>query len=96
MEILTELTHEENEEIRILIEKRDALKNLLMLLKQKKENNKLLQNAEIEYEMICKAYEAWWSEIIVKYAIQKYKEEKLSVDCEKRVIIYKKDRKIEE
>ena len=48
MEILTELTHEENEEIRILIEKRDALKNLLMLLKQKKENNKLLQNAEIE------------------------------------------------
>ena len=89
MEILTEITYEENEKIRILIEKRDALRNLLMLLRQEKQDYKLLRNIQMEYELICKEYDAWWSEMIDKAGVQQYKEERLFVDCEKRIIFYK-------
>lgn len=88
MEILTELTREENQEIQILIEKKNALKNLIDLLRSKEADENLLSNVEKEYQEICKLYDDWWNVSINKYQFQQYDVTRLMVDCEKRIICY--------
>lgn len=88
MEILAEITHDENQEIQMLIEKKNALKNLIDLLQSKREKKNILYNVEKEYQDTCCLYDSWWSEVIEKYQFQKYELTKLIVDCEKRKIYY--------
>ena len=88
MKILTEITYEENEKIQMLIEKKNALKNLIDLLHSQKGHESLLTSAEKEYQEICKLYDGWWDAVIQKYQFQQYDAIGLMVDCEKRIICY--------
>lgn len=90
MDVLIEITYEENVNAQNLIEKSNALKNLLYLIESEKQYEGLLKSVEEEYEEVCEKYRRWWDEIIEKYQIQYCEEKRLFVDCEKKVILYQK------
>lgn len=90
MDILIGITYEENQRVQELIEKSNALKNLLFLLENEEKYEELAKSAEAEYQKVDEKYRGWWDEIIERYQIKHYEEKRLFVDCEKKVILYQK------
>lgn len=88
MKAIIRISYEENQEVQVLIEKREALKNLIQLLQEKQMYIEMQERAKEEYTEICKEYAFWWENIIAKYHLQKYESPKLRVDCAKQIILY--------
>ena len=75
MKVIQIISDAEAETIETIIEKKQALENLNILLKCISENEK-----------IKKDYEQWWEEVITKYNLNKYQSESLYVDYTQKCI----------
>ncbi len=73
---ITKIEEEERKVGLNLLEKKNALCNLQMILEEKE----LIKNCQKEHEMVVQEYEQWWKEIIDKYCHEYPEGEKFIVD----------------
>ena len=88
MEEICRLTNHEATQVYELIEKRNALSNLKKLLEGKEKNKYLYCQCKNDYDKINEMYQMWWENIIEKYQLGTYVEERLIVDVVGEKIMY--------
>mgnify|MGYP004486100713 FL=1 len=86
MKVLAKITLEEADDIIQLIEKKNALNNLALLLEKKKGKKELLKECNAEKDMVYKQYEKWWTYILNKYKLHNYPIESIYVDAYERIV----------
>lgn len=80
MKVIQIISDAEAETIETIIEKKQALENLNILLKEDDKYKEVLLKCISENEKNKKDYEQWWEEVITKYNLNKYQSESLYVD----------------
>lgn len=88
MESIQKITVDETKTVNELIEKRNAIKNLNIILQKDNNRKKLCEKATIENEKIEKEYQKWWDEIISKYDLNELCRERLLVDAVKGEVFF--------
>ena len=86
MKVIQIISDAEAETIETIIEKKQALENLNILLKEDDKYKEVLLKCISENEKIKKDYEQWWEEVITKYNLNKYQSESLYVDYTQKCI----------
>ena len=86
MKVIQIISDAEAETIETIIEKKQALENLNILLKEDDKYKEVLLKCISENEKIKKDYEQWWEEVITKYNLDKYQSESLYVDYNQKCI----------
>lgn len=66
MKIVGKVTDEENDRVYNLLEKKNALKNLLQIIDEENEND-FYSNVLNEYKLTEKNFQGWWEEMFSKY-----------------------------
>lgn len=87
MKVIQIISDAEAETIETIIEKKQALENLNILLKEDDKYKEVLLKCISENEKNKKDYEQWWEEVITKYNLNKYQSESLYVDYTQSVSI---------
>lgn len=75
MKVIQIISDAEAETIETIIEKKQALENLNILLKEDDKYKEVLLKCISENEKNKKDYEQWWEEVITKYNLNKYQSE---------------------
>jgi CXXX repeat modification system protein len=86
MKVLAKITLEEADDIIQLIEKKNALNNLALLLEKKEGKKELLKECNAEKDMVYKQYQKWWTYILNKYKLHNYPIESIYVDAYERIV----------
>ena len=71
MKVLAKITLEEADDIIQLIEKKNALNNLALLLEKKEGKKELLKECNAEKDMVYKLYQYRWTYILKNYKYHK-------------------------
>lgn len=81
MKTIQKITEKESEKVQYLIEKRNALLNLKMLLEKDDTHKDLYTRCVVESEALEKEYQKWWEDIFLKYHLEDVCQESLVVDA---------------
>lgn len=87
MKVLQKITEEELEEVKILVQKRYALKNLQKILLKNNNQEEILKRCNRESEEIEEQYKGWWDTIFDKYHLEQYENYELEIELIRGEII---------
>ena len=86
MKVIQIISDAEAETIETIIEKKQALENLNILLKEDDKYKEVLLKCISENEKIKKDYEQWWEEVITKSNLNKDESESVYVEYSHKCI----------